>query len=320
MTLNIRKFNGTDQDYQTCNDIYNSCWPELARSVAEAKHNDKTRNPDHYFQKFILEYDGKPVGFGSLMEKWWAKGRGEYTTHLSVMPSAIHFETAANTFYSMIGSNLTARHAKKLTTTLIEDRDNLISYYTSAGYKRTQREPKSALDVANFDFDRFANAEEKINAKGFEIVTLGELKQRFDNWQQLDYELLEPIIQDIPSDTERGEFPFDEFIKEYDKPDFILDGNFYAIEQTTQKWVGMSSLDRCGDDSDTLLVGLTGVKKEYRAQGIATALKVKTIQFAKRYGAKSIETENDENNSMYRLNLMLGFQPKPAIVTYELTL
>ncbi|MFK7802754.1 MAG: GNAT family N-acetyltransferase [Anaerolineae bacterium] len=321
MKLHIRDFDGSDQDYQTYNDIFNACWPELKRSIESMKYDDQTRNRDNFHRQVVIDMDNEPIGYGIFKEKWWAKDKGEYSTNFFVKPTApVPFEEVAITFNHFMLQCLATRNAKKLTIIMSEDRVNLVEFYKAAGYKLVQREPVSELQIADFDFERFANAEKKIEAKGFKIYTLGELKDRFENWQRLDYELLEPVIQDIPSDTERAEFPFDEFIKEYDMPTFMFDSNFYALEVESQKWVGMSSLNKNSGDPNSLKVGLTGVHKAYRGNGLATALKVKTIEFARDYGAKSIKTENDENNSMYDLNMLLGFRPKPAFVTYELTL
>ena len=58
----------------------------------------------------------------------------------------------------------------------------------------------------------------------------------------------------------------------------------------------------------------------YRRRGIATALKLRSIEFAKAYGAKELKTDNEENNPMYQLNLSLGFRPKPAFLSYKKSL
>jgi hypothetical protein len=57
--------------------------------------------------------------------------------------------------------------------------------------------------------------------------------------------------------------------------------------------------------------------RPYRRRRIATALKLRTIDYAQRRGARTIETSNEEHNPMYQLNLRLGFRPRPAWVSYR---
>lgn len=58
----------------------------------------------------------------------------------------------------------------------------------------------------------------------------------------------------------------------------------------------------------------TGVIPSHRRRGIATALKLCCIQYAKAHNVRTIVTGNDETNLMYQLNLTLGFKPTPAEV------
>ena len=66
----------------------------------------------------------------------------------------------------------------------------------------------------------------------------------------------------------------------------------------------------------SLETGLTGVRREYRRRGIATALKVMALQFARENGYTEIVTDNEENNPMFQINLQLGFEPQPASLDY----
>ncbi|MCD4691179.1 GNAT family N-acetyltransferase, partial [bacterium] len=65
-------------------------------------------------------------------------------------------------------------------------------------------------------------------------------------------------------------------------------------------------------DPTKLHTGLTGTVRSHRRRGIATALKVAAIDLAKKRGVATIETDNEENNPMYALNVELGFEPQPA--------
>lgn len=55
--------------------------------------------------------------------------------------------------------------------------------------------------------------------------------------------------------------------------------------------------------------GVTGVRRGYRRQGIATALKVYQSRCAQETGARAVATSNAAGNPIDGLNLRLGFRP-----------
>jgi GNAT superfamily N-acetyltransferase len=60
---------------------------------------------------------------------------------------------------------------------------------------------------------------------------------------------------------------------------------------------------------------LTGVDPVYRGRGIARALKLKTIEWAREHDVESIYTQNDiENRRMLAINISLGYKPLPTEV------
>ena len=63
-----------------------------------------------------------------------------------------------------------------------------------------------------------------------------------------------------------------------------------------------------------LQTDLTGVIRSHRRKGIATALKVHALTKAQTTDAESVDTDNEENNPMYPLNVKLGFKPTPGWV------
>jgi GNAT superfamily N-acetyltransferase len=81
--------------------------------------------------------------------------------------------------------------------------------------------------------------------------------------------------------------------------------------------VALSELWSSQADLKKLFTGLTGVLRSHRRRGLATAVKVRAICFAQRYGATILETDNEENNPMFQLNLQLGFQPQPALIEFK---
>ena len=62
--------------------------------------------------------------------------------------------------------------------------------------------------------------------------------------------------------------------------------------------------------------GHLGVLREFRRQGIATALKIKAIEALLKKSVTEIRTDNEENNPMYKINVALGFKPVPFSLEY----
>ena len=80
----------------------------------------------------------------------------------------------------------------------------------------------------------------------------------------------------------------------------------------------MNSLNVTENEPGVLYNGLTGVRREYRRRGIARALKVKNLLWAKRNGYEVVKTWNDATNEgMLELNMALGFVKQPAWIGFK---
>jgi predicted GNAT family acetyltransferase len=90
--------------------------------------------------------------------------------------------------------------------------------------------------------------------------------------------------------------------------------------QNPETYIGHSHLMKMESDSDILIQGLTATLGEFRGKGVATALKVKGIEYAKRNGYIGIFTSHrDTNIPMKTVNDKLGFLPSYNEVRLEKT-
>lgn len=66
---------------------------------------------------------------------------------------------------------------------------------------------------------------------------------------------------------------------------------------------------------------ITGVDRAHRGRGVALALKLLSIEYARRCGADYIRTHNDaENAPILAINRKLGYQPQPGLYLCALRL
>jgi GNAT superfamily N-acetyltransferase len=79
----------------------------------------------------------------------------------------------------------------------------------------------------------------------------------------------------------------------------------------------MTGLVKIGGQTERLVTAITGVVPSHRRRGIATALKVTSLQQAQKLGTHAVKTDNEENNPMYQINRRLGFMLQPAILEFS---
>jgi GNAT superfamily N-acetyltransferase len=249
------------------------------------------------------------------MEPSWSYKPGKF--HLSIY---VHPDQQGHGFgrqlYDHLMEELLPRDPRTLTARTREDKPVGIAFLTRRGFRQVQRDPISELNVAGFRAERFSPIVEQVAAEGVVIKSLAELADSEPDWKQRYYDLDCELVPDIPSPDPITIQPFEIYDEQlFGAPAFNPPSQFVAIDG--DEWVGMSGLWLAPADPQKLYTGLTGVKRSHRRRGIATALKVRSIAYAREYGARIIETDNEENNPMYQINLELGFEPRPAWLLYE---
>jgi GNAT superfamily N-acetyltransferase len=143
----------------------------------------------------------------------------------------------------------------------------------------------------------------------------GEFVATVPDWARRYYDFEWEITQDVPMHSPPTRPPFDHWIKFVDFPEFTPDAWWVAVDNGVP--VGMSSLWPREKEPALASTGLTGVRRSHRRRGLATALKLKAMHWAVDNGFTTIQTDNEENNPMFGLNLSLGFVPAPAELEYR---
>jgi len=301
--------------YSEALEIWNVVWPDYTETLEEWKHFDDNFGSKYFFQRYIVELDGKYVATGYICEPWWSHKPGKYQFDIAVLKEFRNQGIGSNCF-EYLEKILNDRDGKKFNVHGYESYEDGINFLENRGYNIVLREPGSKLTISDFDFDKFKETEERVREDGISIHSIAQIEKIDANWQRNLFELYREIIKDVPNNDELTERSYEQFKKlKYEAPGFEPKACFVALD--SKKYVGLSSLSKQQSKPKEFFTDLTGVLRDYRRKGIAVALKVAVIQYVESISGISIETDNEENNPMYNINILLGFKPLPAWLTFE---
>ena len=314
--VTMRPFDETDADYRAVVDIFNAIWPEYPMSVSQLKHWDTCRNPKYKYTRILGELDGRAVASCVFGESQWTHVPGKYFVGVNVHPD-FQRRGIGTQLYDHIVSVIAGYEPKPeaLTSDTREDKPAYVRFLTKRGFVQKMREQSSRLDLQAFDPERFREVVERVEAMGVEIVTAAELEKRDPDWWREHYELDWIVGQDIPTMDPIVKRDFEVFRKAYDGPGFVPE--MYLIALLDGRQIGTASLWELPASPDRLYTELTGVVPEHRRKGIATALKVRSLELGKKTGAAWVDTDNNDQNPMYLLNVRLGFKPMPGWLVFR---
>lgn len=314
----IRRFTYSDADYAAQASLLKAIDPTSVVTIEKLKFWESLRNPKFRSTIFLVEVDGQAVAIGSYAEWIWWYEPGRYLVHLGVHP-AFRKQGIGSVLYEHLMAALAAEEPKGtiFMGKCWEDQSESVRFITQRGFTQTGRELYSELDVQTFDPQPFAAVDTRMRQQGITILTYPELAAADPLCQRKCYEMQSESMVGMPNVTTQANRSCEQYVQQvFGNSAFIPEAFFIALDQG--RYVGLSALCDEHEDRTRLATDYTGVIPSHRQRGIATALKLCCIQYAKAHDARTIVTGNDETNPMYQLNLTLGFKPTPAELLFEM--
>lgn len=315
--LQIDSFQATHDEYAAWLRINNTVWQDKPVTLSQLQYEDRVWPPEFFAQRRMIKAAGSVVATAYLRENHWQYQPGKYDVDILVHPDYQN-RGIGSTVYNAVLRELANRNpiATSIVSSTREDAPHAVAFLQNRGFAVCMRWARSRLYLNECDAGRFAEAIPHVEGQGIQIYSIRELAAVEPAWQRKWYEMDRIAGEDAPSPDPMSPASFEKFVQNtIDPPQFMRDGTFVAVDAEGQ-WLASTELADNGNKKH-LTTPFTCVHPDYRRRGIATALKVRAIQFAQNYGAETITTGNEIANPMYQINLALGFKPLPHRLTMK---
>jgi GNAT superfamily N-acetyltransferase len=202
------------------------------------------------------------------------------------------------TLYERVETRLVTRRCRSLTTVISDDAGR--RFVEARGF-----EPLNVVSMQILELEAATLPTEPIS----NAVSLGETDERSL------YELYSHVRADVPSTVARHTLSRTEFERDV-LGDDLLDRDASVVLFEAGIPVAFSIV-RSTRATGRAEVEITGVRRDYRGRGLATAAKTDSLRRARELGITRVLTTNDLDNApMLAINRKLGFEPSVLIESY----
>jgi len=198
-------------------------------------------------------------------------------------------------------------------TEVREAHDETAQWVARAGFHELFRSWEWRLDVRRANVAAIRRYLERLNTAGIELTTLAaELRRDASGTMDRLFELHRTLMGDVPLPEQA--VMTREWFERYAR--VLPEG--YFIARHAGRYIGESFAHPQEGALPALAQRVTGVLDAYRGKGVAMALKLKTIAFARQHGYAQIRTWVESTNEpMLAVSRKLGFVQYPGLIIFE---
>ncbi|RYG38059.1 GNAT family N-acetyltransferase [bacterium] len=276
--------------------LFDTCgWRAEAEAVRAGR--SAPLEPSETTIRWFAERDGHPAGFARVSRDPYVEA-GRFNLEILVPPSQ-RGNGLAHALWQVASAEARGRGATELRASVRDNDPLALAFAERRGFETDGHTFESFLDLETFEAANHPVPEE------IRIFSMADLPDdevsRRKLWRLNDWDL------------EAGEGAcrsFEQFTRD------VFEGYWYRPEgqivaAIDEEWVGLSAVGMTGEAKGYNM--MTGTVPAYRRRGVATALKLSSIEWARRQGARQIWTHNGSHNeAMLSINRKLGYQPVPG--------
>jgi len=308
----IRDF--TSDDYEAVAAMGNRVFPEYPSSADEFRHADESREAKCLHRRYIAEEDGVLLGHGIYEQRAAVYHPRKFEIEMMVHPEH-QGRGIGRLLYEAIFRALEEHQPIALHTTAREDMPRPCRFFTDRGFEEVMRIWEMRANPQTLDLRPWSESEENLRGQGIRLVSFADLDADPEHARKA-HALNDRLMRDVPLPVPATTRDFESWEKALrSNPNFLPEAYLFALDG--DRYVGTTAIWG-SQGNDDLYIGLSGTLAEYRRRGIAQALKVRSLAWAKERGATVVKTWNESANmKILRLNEKLGFVRQPAWIQYR---
>ncbi len=309
----LRKF--TPADLYGLQKLKNLIYPDHPTSINGMRHHKTARSKKINHKHWLFEKNKEIIG--SILFTQWSDA---YHPRKFVFKILIHPDYQGKGYgtlgYEHLINELKIFKPIKITAQVYEPHFKSYEFLHNRGFKKTIIEKESSLDLTTYEPALYQKKIDHILKNDFHILSFSKLQKKISNICHDIWEFEKEVAPDMPWADPITTPEYDVFEKKmFSHPKFNPDSWFFVLDNN--RIAGMNNLWK-SEKNGGIDTGLTGVRKEYRRRGIATALKHIGLAWAKDNGYDWIRTDNvSTNKGMLHININAGFKFMPSWIIFE---
>ena len=297
--------------------LINKVFTHLPRSLemTEREYERALYRVEAYGEKFVGELDGEVVAVLGLTQNPLAAD-GPALNLTLIVDREQRGRGYGRRLWELVEKRLELMNWKRLLVSISAAEAESVAWFARRGLKRVHEDRFFRLDLAGYrrpdDYaERLAAAEEA----GYVLERVGEIED-LDSGEKLRrlWEIWFAAEDDVPHGVSYQRMPFERWREMTASPIYDTDG--MLIARYGGEFVGITGRIYPGGRERAAFIIITGVEREHRRRGLATALKYRDVGDAAAEGVPALITGNAVGNAgILRINERLGFRPTPSLPT-----
>lgn len=290
--------------------------PDFRQDEEAWLHNRKEFDESEYTRRqYVAEHfdTGQILGYGSIEQTVF---RPKYRLFLMAEPQLLR-AGVGDLLLDQLMKDLDEAGAITVWNRNYSHQAEVLEFLTQRGFVETRRVWDLRLNLSDTDLSNFAATAEALSALGITITTFAEERQQ--NAEAAVHNLHEFLNLVKRDDAARQPFipvPFESVAHWSTRKYVLADACFIA--KHNDEYIGFTDLNLLEPIPGGIMHGFTGVAREWRRHGVATALKQRAIEYARDHGYQTIRAFNlPSQPKMMALNEKLGFRRAFSYVTVE---